>query len=377
MVESALSSASARHSFGQIKQLTRTGIADSEFLTTLSRLLREIIPSDASVWTAADPVTMLATSPSRLVNLRSREHCDRYWENEFFVEDVIHFHTLGNRATPTATLYRATGGHPARSTRYQNVNLSQGLGDELRCVFRTGRDVWGYMCLWRAADAQPFTLEEEHLLAGLSPPVGEAFRRAALLRPNPVIGIPDTPGLLMFDRTGALESLNEPAEAWLQRLQLTRSNHDDPDATPLPMELRAVVNKARAIAAGRDTGTARARLQVGGRWVMIHGFVMRGADGDGGRTALVIESAKATEMASLIVRAYQLSRREQQVLRLIAAGLATAEIAARLSLSTHTVRGYLKQIFEKVEVSTRGELIAKIFADQYKETINPDFAIDL
>ncbi|MEU3167751.1 LuxR C-terminal-related transcriptional regulator [Streptosporangium sp. NPDC006930] len=376
-MESALRRAPARHTFERILRLTRTGIADGEFLADLSRLLREIVPFDASFWTGADPVTMLATSPSRLENLGSGEYCDLYWENEFFVEDVNHFHTLAGLPTPAASLYRVTGGRPARSSRYRAVNLVQGLGDELRCVFRTGGDVWGYMCLWRAADAQPFDLGEEHLIASLSAPIGEAFRRSALLRPNPVIGVPDGPGLLMFDRTGALESLNEPAGVWLQQLPFTRLSHDDPEVTPIPAELRSVVNKARAIAAGRDTGTARARLQVGGRWVVIHGFVLREAGNEGGRTALVIESANAAEMAPLIVRAYQLGRREQQVIHLIAAGLTTSEIAVRLCLSTHTVRGYLKQIFEKVKVSTRGELTAKIFADHYRETMHPDFALDL
>ncbi|MFF5243872.1 LuxR C-terminal-related transcriptional regulator [Streptosporangium sp. NPDC000095] len=376
-MESALRRAPARHTFERILRLTRTGIADGEFLGGLSRLLREVVPFDASFWTGADPVTMLATSPSRLENLGSGEYCDLYWENEFFVEDVNHFHTLAGLPTPAASLCRVTGGRPARSSRYRTVNIVQGLGDELRCVFRTGGDVWGYMCLWRAADARPFDLGEEHLIASLSAPIGEAFRRSALLRPNPVIGVPHGPGLLMFDPTGALESLNEPAEAWLQRLPFTRLSHDDPGATPIPAELRSVVNKARAIAAGRDTGAARARLQVGGRWVVIHGFVLREAGSEGGRTALVIESANAAEMAPLIVRAYQLGRREQQVIHLIAAGLTTSEIAVRLCLSTHTVRGYLKQIFEKVKVSTRGELTAKIFADHYKETMHPDFALDL
>ncbi|GGL42943.1 helix-turn-helix transcriptional regulator [Planomonospora parontospora] len=376
-MESALRGTPARRPFESIQRLTRTGIADGEFLSTLSRLLREIIPFDASFWAAADPVTMLATSPSRLENLGSGESCDRYWENEFFVEDVNHFHTLARLKTPAASLYRATGGHPARSSRYHNVNLPLGLGDELRCVFRIGHEVWGYVCLWRAEGSQPFTLREEQLLASLSAPIGESFRRSVLLRPTPLIGLPEAPGLLMFDRTGALESLNEPAETWLQRLPFTRLSHDGPDAVPIPAELRAVVNKARAIAAGRDTGTARARLQVGGRWVVIHGFALRQANNEGGRTALVIEPAKAAEVAPLIIRAYRLGPREQQVVRLVSAGLATAEIAARLSLSPHTVRGYLKQIFEKVEVSTRGELIAKIFADQYKETMNPDFVIGL
>jgi DNA-binding CsgD family transcriptional regulator len=34
-----------------------------------------------------------------------------------------------------------------------------------------------------------------------------------------------------------------------------------------------------------------------------------------------------------------------------------------LNLSTHTIRDYLKQVFEKVAVFTRGELVAKIFAE--------------
>jgi DNA-binding NarL/FixJ family response regulator len=53
------------------------------------------------------------------------------------------------------------------------------------------------------------------------------------------------------------------------------------------------------------------------------------------------------------------------VTRLIAQGWGTAEIAARLHLSTHTVRDYVKAIFEKVGVSSRGALVAKLFAEHY------------
>ena len=48
-----------------------------------------------------------------------------------------------------------------------------------------------------------------------------------------------------------------------------------------------------------------------------------------------------------------------------AAGVATAEIAARLHLSRHTVHDYIKTVFEKVGVSSRGELVATLFADHY------------
>ena len=125
--------------------------------------------------------------------------------------------------------------------------------------------------------------------------------------------------------------------------------------------------RARAIAEERDHGVARARLRAGGagRWLVCHASCLRDADGEIGNTALVIEPAKAAEIAPIIVQAYELSPREQEITELISQGFGTAEIAGRLHLSAHTVRDYVKAIFEKVGVSSRGELVAKLFAEHY------------
>jgi DNA-binding CsgD family transcriptional regulator len=64
-----------------------------------------------------------------------------------------------------------------------------------------------------------------------------------------------------------------------------------------------------------------------------------------------------------VIAAYELSPREADVTRLVAAGLATRDIAARLHLSPHTVRDHIKAIFDKVGVTTRGELVAKLFVE--------------
>ncbi|MGC3956957.1 MAG: response regulator transcription factor [Verrucomicrobiota bacterium] len=54
-----------------------------------------------------------------------------------------------------------------------------------------------------------------------------------------------------------------------------------------------------------------------------------------------------------------LSEREQQVLDGLAAGQAYKQIADQLNVSVHTVRSYIRRIYEKLHVKTRTEAVAK------------------
>lgn len=57
-----------------------------------------------------------------------------------------------------------------------------------------------------------------------------------------------------------------------------------------------------------------------------------------------------------------LSPREQQVLLLLLDGKSPKEAAKELGLSAHTVTDYLKQIYSKLEVNSRGELLARFIS---------------
>ncbi len=60
-----------------------------------------------------------------------------------------------------------------------------------------------------------------------------------------------------------------------------------------------------------------------------------------------------------------LSRREHEILTLLVDGLTNFQISARLGLSENTVKYYLKAIYQKLSVNSRGAAIAKYVAGNY------------
>ena len=78
---------------------------------------------------------------------------------------------------------------------------------------------------------------------------------------------------------------------------------------------------------------------------------------------------QADQKTSKQAKITSLSKREQQVIKLVCEGLKNQEIADRLFISLTTVRHHLTSIFSKLEISSRFELI--IFAYRFKLVIPP------
>jgi two-component system, NarL family, response regulator YdfI len=57
----------------------------------------------------------------------------------------------------------------------------------------------------------------------------------------------------------------------------------------------------------------------------------------------------------------ELTKREQEVLRGVAQGERSKEIAARLGITERTVRGYLTNIYTKLNVDSRAGAVAAAF----------------
>ena len=79
----------------------------------------------------------------------------------------------------------------------------------------------------------------------------------------------------------------------------------------------------------------------------------------------------SAEIARLVVEAFhrppanqsgellKLSKRETEIVELVAKGLANKEIAADLAISVETVRVHLKHIYEKLHAKGRRDALAK------------------
>lgn len=61
--------------------------------------------------------------------------------------------------------------------------------------------------------------------------------------------------------------------------------------------------------------------------------------------------------ASAVLLEHPLSEREHEVLRLIEKGLTYEEIAQSLGITWHTVTGYLRRVYRKLQVNSRGEAV--------------------
>jgi DNA-binding NarL/FixJ family response regulator len=73
--------------------------------------------------------------------------------------------------------------------------------------------------------------------------------------------------------------------------------------------------------------------------------------------------------ASMLTKIAALSKREEEIARLVASGLSNSEVAQRLSLSRHTVKNYLFRVYEKLGISTRIELVLYVLSsDQGTES---------
>jgi DNA-binding CsgD family transcriptional regulator len=346
-----------------IIRLCHMGLDSHTLRVEIIKRLRKVIPIDVSFFTTVDPATLLFTGA--VVDEILARVTPQFIENEFLHEDVNKFSWLARSPIPVSGLVQVTSQEVERSSRYREILAPLALGDELRAALLTSGVCWGFLCLHRDRSSPHFTPAEVAFIGRLTPHMAEGLRTALLLGGATGERVPDEPGLLLLANDLQVVAITPAAERWLAEI----GEADWSRKLALPYAVSAVVARLQAIERGNDaqpTLLPKVRLRTAsGHWLVLHASRLKGLSTPA-QIAVIFEVARPVEIAPLIVQAYDLSKRESEIMQCVLRGLSTGEISATYQISSHTVQDHLKSIFEKVGVRSRRELVGQLFAQQYQ-----------
>ncbi len=222
------------------------------------------------------------------------------------------------------------------------------------------------LSLYREPGDPEFDAGEIDFLREVSPLIAEGTKRGLLLGEASDPEGPEAPGLVILRADWSVESLTAGVAQWLDELP----GEPGPPGTIAPGGAgrgrpRDADRRGRAITGGgrRCAGAYQRRSMGGAAW----GGADRGRPATGGGHHRVRSSRPNL---ALLMAAYGLTEREQEVTRLVLQGLSTVEIAERLFVAPQTVQQHLKRVFDKTGVRSRRELVGKIFFAFYEPRVH-------
>ena len=131
---------------------------------------------------------------------------------------------------------------------------------------------------------------------------------------------------------------------------------------PLPPEARDTVAAQfrRAVETGEPTDFETVFIDASGelRGVRAQHLPLRSGDAIVGVLILAFDVQRPPSEPVRFDHEPHLTRRQREILDLLASGLSTSEIAATLTLSTETVRNHVRSVLRELSAHTRPEAIA-------------------
>ena len=343
----------------RIAELARRGHDLVTFWEECTEVLVPTVPHvDKPCWYTLDPASLLITSH---YHDGLPEFPPEVLHHEYYGDDVNQISDVVRSEAGISTLHEATGGDPASSPSW-HMNMAMGGDQEMIVAMRTGDAVWGAVGLYRAPGEPLFDDEEKAFLRAIGPDLARGARAGLLVGEARDPQWPDSPGLVVLSEDGEVESTTPGVERWLADLP-----DGDLDAGRLPSAVHAVAGRALRTAESHDDPgeVALARvLSRSGTWIVLHGSSLVASGSR--RAAVIVEPSHPARITPLLMSAYGLTEREQEVTRLVLRGDSTAQIAEPLVVSPHTVQEHLKKIFEKTGVRSRRELVGKVFFAHYE-----------
>lgn len=165
---------------------------------------------------------------------------------------------------------------------------------------------------------------------------------------------------MLLGPTNEVELITPPAHELLEAMR--SGAESGPGETP-PGAVLALAAFTRGTPDGAGAQTRTVAVPTASGWITLHASLPDGVIT--GRVAIVLERSASPESTAVRLEAHGVTAREREIAGLLAAGLTNPEIAERLVLSPYTVQDHIKSLFDKTRVSSRQELVARIFLDDY------------
>lgn len=346
----------------RLRKLAGEGLDLPAFWLAAGSVIARALPLYSTpCWWTLDPHSLLATShfQTDVVELPADMLAHEYLE-----EDFHKLADIARSATGISTIHEATGGTPERSAGWRKYVQAYGGDQEVLVALRTrASDVWGVAGFYRAEGQPWFSREELKFLRDVSPVLGDGARRGLLIGEAWDADSPGSPGVVVVSRDLSIVSVSAGAQHWLEALPDSRWA----STGELPPALMALAGQelGKLCNAGKEGTATTARVRTrDGAWLVLHGVTM--SSGGEPSLAVIIEPVEPVRIATLLMAAYGLTGREQELTRLVLQGCDTAEIAFRLGVTPRTVQQHLKSIFEKTGVRSRRDLTGKVFFGHYE-----------
>jgi DNA-binding CsgD family transcriptional regulator len=347
----------------KIAALTSQGLDLVSYWRESSEIIATAVPYyQAPCWFTLDPASLLVTSH---FNDQMPVLPAEWLAEEYYGDDVNKLADVARSRRGISTLHEATGGDPTSSPRW-HANMTLGGDQEMIVSLRTrDGEIWGALGLYRQPGQPMFDESELAFVRGIAPQLADGARRALLLGEATDSEQPNGPGLIVVTEQWEIESATPGVERWLAQLP-----DGDLAAGRLPSCVLALAGQVLHMAIHPDGAGEVAVSRVMSRsaeWVMLHGTPLISSRSR--RVAVIVEPAHPARIAPLLMAAYGLTTREQEVTRLVLQGNSTTAIAKSLGMSTGTVQQHLKSVFAKTEVRSRRDLVGKVFFNHYEPRI--------
>jgi DNA-binding CsgD family transcriptional regulator len=355
--------------FTEVKRLCFSGLDEMSLLKEVAARLRSAVPIDGYCAPRIDPLSGLITGMVS-EELGGEEGARFFLEHLYFKDDVLEFNWMVRSGHPVALLSEATGGKLERSPQWRECVRPQGFGYQVYGVFTVSQELWGAINAVRERGRPDFSAREVALLRRIAPHLGAGLKAAVLRsQASPETGGDGVPGVLVLDRGGRVLHYTKAAERWLRDLGELGAGWQEGDG--LPMAVWAVMGTLRrALKPEMERDRASVpRVCVrtrSGRWLTLQAAMSESQHPSGpGEIVIVIEPAGSKEMAWLNTITYGLSPREGEVVDLVVRGASTKQISQALYISEYTVQVHLQNVFEKVGVRSRRELVKRLYLNTF------------